>query len=72
MDYAYTSDHTNLEINLRLQGRPRSDTIALQPNGTWVRHEAVSQIFSMLGGFRFCIDQRFVPGGDHSTSVGCG
>ena len=43
----------NYEVNYRLLGRPSRDRMALQPDGTWVRYAASSQIRSAFAGFRF-------------------
>ncbi|MCA9198198.1 MAG: BBP7 family outer membrane beta-barrel protein [Planctomycetales bacterium] len=48
----YQSSFDNYEINYRLGGRPPRDRIALQPNGTWVRHASSSRIRSGILGFR--------------------
>jgi hypothetical protein len=51
--FDYASDYTNMELNLRVQGRPRADSITLQPDGRWVRHSAASQVVSYLAGLRY-------------------
>jgi len=51
-DLLYDSDLNNYELNFRLLGRPLRDHLSLQPNGSWVRHGASSQLKSLLLGMR--------------------
>ena len=51
-DVLYSSDLNSLELNLRVLGRPLRDRIALQPNGSWVRHGTPSHLLSGLIGLR--------------------
>jgi hypothetical protein len=51
-DVLYESDMNSFETNFRLMGRPNRDKLALQPNGSWVRHGNSSHIKSMLVGVR--------------------
>lgn len=60
-DILYESDLNSFEANFRLMGRPNRDKLALQPNGSWVRHGNSSSIKSMLIGLRgVSINERFL------------
>ena len=49
----YSSDFNSAEFNFRILGRPLRDRVALQPNGSWVRHASSNRIKSGLLGFRY-------------------
>lgn len=51
--FQYTTDFNSLEWNLRIQGRPDRDILALQPDGAWIRHDSSGRLVSVLGGLRF-------------------
>ncbi len=51
-DIQYDSDMNSFEMNFRILERPLRDRLDLQPNGTWVRNLAASQIKSLLIGLR--------------------
>lgn len=52
LDTDMKSDLNSLELNYRIRTRPTRDSMALQPNGVWVRHNTAGQIRSVLFGFR--------------------
>ncbi|MDG2380670.1 MAG: hypothetical protein P8N76_03275 [Pirellulaceae bacterium] len=49
----YKTDLDVLEANYRIMGRPLRDRIALQPNGSWVRHATASSLKSFILGARY-------------------
>ncbi|MCP4194564.1 MAG: hypothetical protein GY768_28485 [Planctomycetaceae bacterium] len=49
----YKADLNVLEMNYRIMGRPLRDRIALQPNGSWVRHATASSLKSFILGARY-------------------
>jgi hypothetical protein len=51
--FEYGSELNSLELNFRLQGRPDRDILALQPNGSWIRHDSSGRLFTFLGGIRY-------------------
>ncbi len=58
--FEYSSEFNSFEWNLRLQARPSKDILALQPDGEWIRHDASSRLFSLVGGLRYMsINDRF-------------
>jgi hypothetical protein len=60
LDTYLKSDLNSLELNYRIRTRPTRDSLALQPNGVWVRHNTAGQIRSVLFGFRgMSVNERF-------------
>ncbi|MCA9262845.1 MAG: hypothetical protein KDA60_03310 [Planctomycetales bacterium] len=51
-EYVYDSDINSVSLNYRIRTRPSRDSLALQPNGVWVRHATSGQIRSLSGGLR--------------------
>jgi len=49
----YQTDLNSGEVNYRIMGRPLRDRIALQPNGSWVRHGTASALQTFVIGARY-------------------
>lgn len=49
----YQADLNSGEVNYRIMGRPLRDRIALQPNGSWVRHGTASALQTFVIGARY-------------------
>ncbi len=48
----FRSDFNSYEMNFRVMGRPLRDRLALQPNGSWIRHGTPSHLRSFMVGLR--------------------
>ena len=48
----YRSDFDSYEMNFRVMGRPLRDRLAMQPNGSWIRHGTPSHLRSFMVGLR--------------------
>jgi hypothetical protein len=66
----YESDIHNVEVNLRVSGRPRPDRIVLHPNGRW-RRECQPGIYgtSIFGIRYFSLDEHFNFTGTGATDI---
>ena len=50
--YSYDTTLNNFELNYQIRTRPGRDQLALEPNGTWVRHSNGSRLVTVLAGMR--------------------
>jgi hypothetical protein len=49
----FDADFNQGVLNFKIASRPGRDQLAMQPDGRWVRHGAVSQMRTLFGGLRY-------------------